>query len=58
MYLPPRGIKDAEGVGVCAQLFAVAECQPGALEIGGIYMCIYMYICMRVCALDIMTWMT
>jgi len=32
VVLPPRGIKDAEGVGLCSQVFNVGDCQPGALE--------------------------
>lgn len=32
--LPAQAIKDAEGVGECAQVFFVAECQDGALELG------------------------
>ncbi|KAL9185570.1 hypothetical protein ACHAXT_003347 [Thalassiosira profunda] len=32
VVLPPRGIKDAEGVGLCSQVFNVADCQPGSLE--------------------------
>jgi hypothetical protein len=31
--LPPEAIKDAEGVGECAQVFVVAECQDGAIEV-------------------------
>jgi centromere protein C len=31
--LPPRGIKDAESVGQCAQTFTVVTGQPGALEV-------------------------
>mmetsp|Transcript_46570 Transcript_46570/g.129863 ORF Transcript_46570/g.129863 Transcript_46570/m.129863 type:complete len:230 (-) Transcript_46570:177-866(-) len=31
--LPPRAIKDAEGVGYCSQVFFVAECQPGSFEV-------------------------
>ena len=30
--LPPTGIKDAESVGLCGQVFNVASCQPKALE--------------------------
>lgn len=30
--LPPTGIKDAESVGLCSQVFNVASCQPKALE--------------------------
>ena len=30
--LPPLGIKDAEGVGLCSQVFFVGECQDQALE--------------------------
>lgn len=32
VVLPPQAIKDAEGVGVCAQVFSVAAGQPKALE--------------------------
>ena len=32
--LPAQAIKDAEGVGECAQVFFVSECQDGALELG------------------------
>jgi centromere protein C len=32
--LPPQAIKDAEGVGECAQVFFISECQDGALELG------------------------
>jgi hypothetical protein len=34
LHLPARAIKDAEGVGDCVQMFSVAECQDGALEVG------------------------
>lgn len=34
LELPPRAVKDAELVGVYAQLFFVAQGQPGALEFG------------------------
>ena len=30
--LPPTGIKDAESVGICSQVFVVASCQPKELE--------------------------
>jgi centromere protein C len=33
LVLPPRGIKDAESVGLCAQIFTVIKCQPGSLEL-------------------------
>lgn len=33
LVLPPRGIKDAESVGSCAQTFTVCSCQSGGLEI-------------------------
>mmetsp|Transcript_10995 Transcript_10995/g.16624 ORF Transcript_10995/g.16624 Transcript_10995/m.16624 type:complete len:226 (+) Transcript_10995:4950-5627(+) len=33
LVLPPRGIKDAEGVGICAQAFTVGDCQPNSVEI-------------------------
>eukprot|EP00605_Chrysophyceae_sp_TOSAG23-4_P000430 GSChrysophyteH1.ASY1.ANO1.487.1 assembled CDS len=32
--LPPGAIKDAEGVGGCAQVFFISECQDEALEFG------------------------
>jgi len=32
LILPPRGVKDAEGVGLCSQVFFVGDCQPGSLE--------------------------
>lgn len=32
VVLPPRGIKDAEGVGLCSQVFNVGDCQPGSVE--------------------------
>jgi len=32
VVLPPRGIKDAEGVGLCSQVFNVGRCQPKSLE--------------------------
>ena len=32
--LPAGAIKDAEGVGGCAQVFFISECQDGALEFG------------------------
>jgi centromere protein C len=31
--LPPRGIKDAESVGNCTQVFYVSNCQPKAFEV-------------------------
>ncbi|GMI39287.1 hypothetical protein TeGR_g1023 [Tetraparma gracilis] len=31
--LPPEGIKDAEGVGMCSQVFFVGECQPKSFEV-------------------------
>jgi len=33
LCLPPRGIKDAEGVGLCSQVFNVGDCQPESLEV-------------------------
>ena len=33
LSLPPTGIKDAEGVGICAQVFNVADCQPKSVEV-------------------------
>jgi len=33
LVLPPEAIKDAEGVGECAQVFFVVDCQEGALEV-------------------------
>ena len=33
LTLPSKGIKDAESVGGCAQVFTVVTCQPGALEV-------------------------
>jgi centromere protein C len=33
LVLPPEAIKDAEGVGECAQVFFVVDCQDGALEV-------------------------
>lgn len=33
LKLPPKGIKDAENVGFCAQVFCVLECQPNSLEV-------------------------
>mmetsp|Transcript_16597 Transcript_16597/g.23656 ORF Transcript_16597/g.23656 Transcript_16597/m.23656 type:complete len:758 (+) Transcript_16597:192-2465(+) len=32
LLLPPRAIKDAEGVGLCSQVFFVGDCQPGSIE--------------------------
>jgi len=32
--LPAGAIKDAEGVGECTQVFTVADCQDGAIELG------------------------
>lgn len=32
VVLPPRAIKDAEGVGLCSQVFNVGDCQPNSLE--------------------------
>ena len=32
IVLPPRGIKDPEGVGLCSQVFNVGDCQPNSLE--------------------------
>lgn len=33
LILPPKGIKDSESVGPCAQTFTVCHCQPKALEV-------------------------
>lgn len=33
LTLPPRGIKDAEAVGTCSQVFTVVSCQPNSFEI-------------------------
>jgi centromere protein C len=33
LQLPPKGIKDAEGVGICAQAFVVGDCQAKAVEV-------------------------
>lgn len=33
MILPPKGIKDAENVGICSQVFFVGDCQPGSFEV-------------------------
>lgn len=33
LTLPPKGIKDAESVGACAQTFTVVGGQPGAIEV-------------------------
>jgi len=33
LSLPPKGIKDPESVGSCAQTFTVVSCQPGAVEV-------------------------
>ena len=33
LILPPRGIKDPESVGSCAQTFTVVKNQPGSLEV-------------------------
>jgi len=33
LTLPPKGIKDSEGVGMCAQVFTVVSCQPLAMEV-------------------------
>jgi centromere protein C len=33
LILPPKAIKDAESVGLCAQVFTVVKCQPGAVEV-------------------------
>ena len=33
VIIPPRGIKDAEGVGLCSQVFTVGDCQPNSLEL-------------------------
>jgi hypothetical protein len=42
--LPPESIKDAEGVGVCSQVFFVGSCQPGAVELGSSFYAKYIYI--------------
>ena len=33
VVLPPQGIKDAEGVGMCSQIFFVSSCQPKSFEV-------------------------
>lgn len=33
LTLPPKGIKDAESVGFCAQTFTIVRGQPGAIEV-------------------------
>jgi hypothetical protein len=33
LTLPPKGIKDAEGVGECSQVFYVGDCQPNSCEV-------------------------
>ena len=33
LVLPPKGIKDAEGVGICAQVFNIGDCQPKSIEV-------------------------
>ncbi len=33
LVLPPKGIKDAEGVGICAQVFNICDCQPKSVEV-------------------------
>lgn len=33
LFLPPRGIKDAESVGLCAQIFTVVKAQAQSIEI-------------------------
>mmetsp|Transcript_17308 Transcript_17308/g.21151 ORF Transcript_17308/g.21151 Transcript_17308/m.21151 type:complete len:756 (-) Transcript_17308:470-2737(-) len=33
LVLPPKGIKDAEGVGLCAQVFNIGDCQPKSVEV-------------------------
>merc|ERR1719506_3339842 len=33
VVLPPEGIKDAEGVGMCSQVFFVSSCQPKSFEV-------------------------
>jgi hypothetical protein len=33
VILPPNGIKDAEGVGMCSQVFFVSGCQPKSFEV-------------------------
>lgn len=32
--LPPGAIKDSEGVGACAQIYFIAECQENSIELG------------------------
>ena len=32
--LPPFAVKEAEGVGECAQVFSISDCQAGSLEVG------------------------
>ena len=34
VVLPPGAIKDAEGVGECSQVFFIADCQDGSVELG------------------------
>ena len=34
VVLPPGAIKDAEGVGECSQVFFIADCQDGGVELG------------------------
>ncbi len=33
LVLPPKGLKDAEGVGTCAQVFTIGDCQPKSVEV-------------------------
>lgn len=33
LELPPKGIKDPEGVGPCCQIFHVGDCQPKSVEV-------------------------
>lgn len=33
LVLPPKGVKDAEGVGACAQVFTLFDCQPKSIEV-------------------------
>ena len=33
LILPPKTIKDAEGVGMCVQVFSVTDCQPKSVEV-------------------------
>lgn len=33
LIVPPKGIKDEEGVGLCSQVFNIGDCQPQSLEV-------------------------